>query len=73
MRVLILANRVGHEIQRTALQDGDTLEVRKKEFEEMLCSNKALAVRAIWAIKRELCFSKRGISEMSATEFALEP
>lgn len=36
MRVLILANRVGHEIQRPVLQDGDALQVRKKEFEEIL-------------------------------------
>jgi hypothetical protein len=36
MRVLVLANRVGHEVQRPVSQEGDSLQVRKVEFEEML-------------------------------------
>jgi hypothetical protein len=36
MRILVLANRVGHEIQRPVVQSGDTLEIQKKQFGELL-------------------------------------
>jgi hypothetical protein len=36
MTILILANRVGHEVQRLVLDDGDKLRAQKQDFGEML-------------------------------------